>query len=80
MLTEIKVPEDEWEDDKEVVVSSWFIEDGEEVSEGELLVELMVEKVQFEIVAPTAGVVSIQKQEDEVVRKGTTIATIKAKE
>ena len=76
MTTTITVPEDLWEDDSEGVITTWFFNDGDEVAKGDLLVEVMVEKAQYEIVAPAAGVLSIEKHEDEVVTKGTAIAML----
>jgi len=76
VTTTITVPKDLWQDDSEGVITSWFFNSGDEVTEGDLLAEVMVEKAQYEIFAPGSGVLSIEKQEDEIVTKGATIATL----
>lgn len=78
MTTPITVPTDLWEGDGEGVITAWLVEDGSQVSQGDLVAEVMVEKAQYEIEAPTAGRLTIAKQEDEVVGKGATIATLDA--
>lgn len=76
MTTEITIPEDLWEGDTEGVITAWLVSDGAEVSQGDLVAEVMVEKAQYEIEAPASGRLSITKDEDEVVSKGTTIASL----
>ncbi len=78
MSTAITVPEDLWEGDNEGVITAWLVDDGHQVSQGDLVAEVMVEKAQYEIEAPAAGRLAITKQEDEVVAKGTTIASLDA--
>ena len=46
--------------------------------EPDLVAEVMVEKAQYEIEAPVSGRIRIAKEEDEVVSKGTLIATLEA--
>ncbi|WP_372610140.1 lipoyl domain-containing protein [Halomonas sp.] len=76
MSTAITVPEDLWEGDNEGVITAWLVDDGSQVNQGDLVAEVMVEKAQYEIEAPSAGRLTIAKQEDEVVEKGTTIASL----
>ncbi|MFC3282541.1 biotin/lipoyl-containing protein [Litchfieldella rifensis] len=76
MSTAITVPDALWEGDSEGVITAWLVNDGAEVAQGDLVAEVMVEKAQYEIEAPAAGVLAITKQEDEVVEKGDTIATL----
>lgn len=78
MRIAITIPVDLWEDDSECVITAWLFNNGVEVDEGDLLAEVMVEKAQYEIVSPAAGVLTIVKQEDEVVTKGAIIATLDA--
>ncbi|GGY01578.1 hypothetical protein GCM10007160_31880 [Litchfieldella qijiaojingensis] len=74
----ITVPDDLWEGDSEGVITAWLVNDGAEVAQGDLVAEVMVEKAQYEIEAPSTGVLSITKQEDEVVEKGETIASLES--
>lgn len=75
-ITSVSIPSDQWEDDSEAVISMWLAEDGDQVDTGDLLAEIMVEKAQFEIRAPATGKLSILMQQDQIVIKGDTIATI----
>ncbi len=54
-MTEIRIPQDMWEDDRDGVVVSWLYRDGALVESGKLLTELAVEKAQLELFAPCAG-------------------------
>jgi len=78
MQIAIVIPADLWEDDSEAVITAWLFNNGDEVDKGDLLAEVMVEKAQYEIVAPAAGILTIIKHEDEVVIKGAIIATLDA--
>lgn len=76
MAMDVKIPTDLWEEDTEAAVTSWLVPDGAAVSEGQLIAEIMVEKVQYEIKAPGAGTIKIGVPVEAVVAKGGTIATI----
>ncbi|MGB7963827.1 MAG: lipoyl domain-containing protein [Propionicimonas sp.] len=60
----------------EGVVSTWFVTEGQAVSEGQLLAEVQVDKVSVEVPAPVGGVVHLLVAEDEAVNQGSAIATI----
>lgn len=76
MTTAVTIPTDLWEEDSEAVITSWLVSDGGTVSEGQLIAEIMVEKVQHEVRAPASGKISIGQQAEAVVSKGAEIATI----
>lgn len=76
MSTAVTVPTTLWEEDSEAVITSWLVSDGGEVSEGQLIAEIMVEKVQHEIRSPGAGKITIGKPAEAVIKKGDEIATI----
>ena len=76
MSTEVRVPDNLWEEDSEAVITSWFASDGGAVSEGEMIAELMVEKIQYELQAPSSGNLKIIKDVDDVVNKGDLVASI----
>ncbi|MEP2614126.1 lipoyl domain-containing protein, partial [Marinobacter alexandrii] len=67
---------DLWEEDDEAVITSWLVSDGSSVSEGDMVAELMVAKIQYELLAPATGTLSILKEIDDVVAKGDCVATI----
>lgn len=60
----------------EGVVSTWFVADGDEVAEGDLIAEVAVDKADMEVVAPQAGTISILVAEDQAVTQNSPIATI----
>ena len=60
----------------EGVLATWFVSDGDQVAGGQLLGEVMVEKVSGEVVAPTSGRVRLLVSEDQTVRQGEVIAQV----
>lgn len=76
MSESIIIPENLWEGDLEAVITNWFVNNQSEVAAGALIAEIMVEKVQYEITAPSSGVITITKKTDDIVKKGDTIGTI----
>ena len=60
----------------EGVLATWFVGDGEQVASGQLLGEVMVDKVSGDVVAPTAGRVRLLVTEDQAVRQGDVIAEV----
>lgn len=76
-MTDIVFPQISTEDpNAEGSVATWFVADGESVSEGELIAEVAVDKVDMEIPAPSSGVLHLVVQEGDVVRQGAVIAKI----
>ena len=60
----------------EGVLATWFVSDGDQVAGGQLLGEVMVEKVSGEVLAPTSGRVRLLVSEDQAVRQGEVIAEV----
>lgn len=60
----------------EGVLSTWFVADGDQVTDGQLLGEVMVDKVAGEVVAPAGGQVRLLVPEEETARQGEVIARI----
>lgn len=76
-MTEVVFPQlDEEAPDAPGVVSTWFFEDGAQVTAGALLAEVQVTKIAGEVTAPAAGVLRHKAAEGEVVGQGSVIATI----
>ena len=73
-----RIPDDLWDIRviPEGVVSSWYYEDGDEVTEGAVLAVIMVEKSELDIVAPKSGKLHILADTNAVVIPGTVIASI----
>jgi len=76
MTTEIRVPETLWEEDSEAVITSWLASDGGVVEAGEVIAELMVQKIQYELESPASGRLKIALDVDEVVSKGDLVGHI----
>jgi len=60
----------------EGVLATWFVGDGEQVASGQLLGEVMVDKVSGDVVAPTAGRVRLLVGEDQTAHQGDVIAEV----
>ncbi|MEQ9661886.1 MAG: lipoyl domain-containing protein [Parasphingopyxis sp.] len=70
------VPEGLWEDEAEAVVSAWLYDDGDNITEGRVICELMVEKVSFDIEAPATGTLKIAAVKETTVGPGDLLAHI----
>lgn len=76
MTTEVVVPE-LGESVIEATVGTWMVAEGERVSVGDVLVSLETDKVDVEVGAETAGVITtIERQEGEDVAIGDVLARI----
>lgn len=75
-MVAVKIPADLWEEDTEAVITTWLVSDGGRVSEGQLIAEIMVEKVQHEVRAPASGTIKISQPAEAVVPKGGEIGSI----
>ncbi len=61
----------------EGTIVRWLKGEGEAVTEGEILAEIMTDKVNVEFESPTAGIVrKLQFPEEAVVKVGTVIALL----
>ncbi len=76
MSTEVIISPDLWDEEAEGVITSWLVSDKSRVETGDLIAEIMVEKVQHEIQAPATGTLIITKAEDEIINKSDVIAHI----
>lgn len=62
-------------------VVAWHVEEGDTVTEGQLIAEVETEKVENEIEAPCAGIVAkILVEEEDTVDVGTVLVIIAADE
>ena len=60
----------------EGVVGTWFVLDGETVSEGQLIAEAQLDKVSQDVMAPAAGALRHLVAEGEGVAQGGMIGRI----
>lgn len=76
-MTEVRFPQlSEEQPEAEGVLATWFVSDGDQVASGQLLGEVMVEKVSGDVVAPAAGRVRLLVTEDQTTRQGAVIARV----
>ena len=64
------------EPDAEGVLATWFVSDGDQVASGQLLGEVMVEKVSGDVLAPADGRVHLLVSEDQTAHQGEVIARV----
>ncbi len=62
---------------EEATVSSWFVDEGEAVEEGDLLVEMVTDDDSIEVRAPAEGtILELRVEEDEIVKVGDLLCLI----
>lgn len=77
MHTPLIVPPDLWaEDDRTGSVLLWLRPDGATVRAGEVIAEVLIEKVTLELQAPASGRLHIMVLPEAVVHKGDVIGMI----
>jgi pyruvate/2-oxoglutarate dehydrogenase complex dihydrolipoamide acyltransferase (E2) component len=77
MTTEVLIPADLWdEDDKTGSIVLWLYADGASVKQGDVIAEVLVEKVTLELEAPASGTLRIKVEPEVVVNKGDVVAVI----
>ena len=58
------------------VLSTWFVRTGETVRAGQVIAEVSVDKVSWDVEAPVAGTVTCLVEEEAAVPQGADIARI----
>lgn len=77
-MIEIKIPELA-ESITEGTIAKWMVKEGDEVSAGDVLLELETDKVNMEISAEDDGIIDkIKSQEGDTVHEGETVALLRA--
>ncbi len=78
-MTEVRFPAlSQDRPDAEGVVATWFVQDGQVVTAGQLLAEVQVDKVSEEVPAPADGVVHLRVAEGAAATQGAVIATVES--
>lgn len=75
-MVDVIIPQDLWDDDSEGFISTWFVSNGESVEAGDLLAEVMNEKVASELLAPAAGKLVILAEQETPITKGQVVGKI----
>ena len=77
MRYEVRLPDLGEDAGKEATVSYFFVNVGDEIKEGDDLVEMVTDKATFNVPAPVSGkVVEIFAKEDQLVKVGEVLAVI----
>ena len=79
-MTAVCVPQGLWDTKvvPEGVVSSWYYDEGAEVEKGAVLAVIMVEKTEYDIVAPVSGKLHIIADTDAIVVPGSQLASLQS--
>ncbi len=81
MRVEVELPEVDGNNGDEATVSFWYVDEDEEVEEGEDIVEMITEKTTFNVTAPVSGrLVEIFAQEGDVVKIGDIMAILETED
>ncbi|HEV8024954.1 MAG TPA: biotin/lipoyl-containing protein [Candidatus Nanopelagicales bacterium] len=76
MSETITFPEMSNDPDAEGVVATWFANTGETVKAGQVIAEVMVDKVSVDVEAPIGGTITCLVEEEGTAKQGQEIARI----
>jgi pyruvate dehydrogenase E2 component (dihydrolipoamide acetyltransferase) len=77
---EVSLPELGEEAGDAARVSFWYVDAGEEVEEGDDLVQMLTDKATFDVPSPAAGkVVELAAQEDQTVKVGGLLCRLETR-
>jgi len=76
MSQSISFPEMSNDPEADGVVATWFVKTGETVKAGQVIAEVMVDKVSVDVEAPVDGVITCLVEEEGVAKQGQEIARI----
>ncbi len=81
MRVEVKLPDLGEDAPNEATVSFFFVDEGDDVKEGDDLVEMVTDKATFEVPAPATGkVVEVKAEEEQIVKVGGVLAVIETEQ
>lgn len=75
-MTKIIIEQDLWDEDQEGVITAWLFDDGDQISTGDVVADVMVEKVQHEVLSSGTGTLKILKEAEQVINKGDAIGEV----
>lgn len=77
MALQVALPSLGAEAGDEATVSYWIVQEGDEVNEGDDLVEMLTDKANFNVPSPANGkITKLVAQENEVVKVGGVLCEI----
>ncbi len=77
-MTDVTIPAGLWDESQEGVLATWYYSDGETVQSGQVIAEVLTEKVAHDIEAPASGSIELMVKEEQPISVGQTIARIRA--
>jgi pyruvate/2-oxoglutarate dehydrogenase complex dihydrolipoamide acyltransferase (E2) component len=81
IMYEVRLPDLGDDAGDEATVSVWHFEEGDEVEEGDDLVEMTTDKATFNVPCPRSGILSeIVADEGETVKEGEVLAILEQEE
>ena len=81
MQAPVTLPDVRVETETEMFVSFWFAEEGEEVLEGDRLVEILAGSVTFDVPVPASGrLVELRVAEEDAVHCGDVLALVEVQD
>jgi pyruvate/2-oxoglutarate dehydrogenase complex dihydrolipoamide acyltransferase (E2) component len=79
MPVEVKLPDLGEDAGDKAEVSFWYVEEGEQIEEGQDMVDMITDKAAFTVPAPVSGLLKeIRAQEGETVQVGEVMAIVEA--
>ena len=77
MQAPVILPDVRLEAGSEMSVSCWFVEEGDEVLEGDRIVEILAGSATFDVPAPATGrLIEIRAAEEDPVLPGAVLAVV----
>lgn len=73
---DVKLTQEMLGEETEADLAEWSVEDGATVTEGQVIASIETSKLVNELTAPVAGVISLKKDEGDVVELDETLAVI----
>ncbi|MBB2890469.1 biotin/lipoyl-containing protein [Flexivirga oryzae] len=76
-MTDVLFPQISQKDpEAQGTLATWFADDGSAVTEGDLLAEVAVDKVDMEVLAPCSGTLTHAAEEGAVLVQGAVIGSV----
>jgi pyruvate/2-oxoglutarate dehydrogenase complex dihydrolipoamide acyltransferase (E2) component len=75
-MTEIRIADDLWDQALDGTLVTWLYDSGDAVPIGAVVAQIMVEKIQIDLITPAAGVLHIEVAQESLVRKGQRVACL----
>ena len=75
-MTDVLFPQMSSDKEQTGVITTWFVETGDQVTPATLIAEVAVEKAAAEVHPETSGVITILEEENKELAQGAVIARV----